>query len=151
MNIADLQRQLGIDASFIPQFLLFIFLFMWLRYVYFQPYLKLIKRRENLSSGKSDEASQLDEESLQLETKYAQTLQIAKRKALDEKEKIITSGREEAAKILQTAKGVAKKKLDQTRAESQKNFDQEFQTIKSQAENCANQLVEKLTKAKMRV
>ena len=60
--ISDLQQQLGIDASFLPQFLIFIFLFLWMKIVFFGPFLTLLEKRETQSDGLSEESAKLEEE-----------------------------------------------------------------------------------------
>lgn len=147
--IADLQRQLGIDASFFPQFLIFVFVFLWLRFVYFKPYLALIQKRENQSEGLSDEAQRLEEESARLEQQYQDSIVSARRRAFAERDRILADARKQASETVANARQAAKSKLEQTREAAQKSYENEFASLKAHVGSVTSMLVEKLTKTRV--
>jgi F0F1-type ATP synthase membrane subunit b/b' len=147
--IADLQRQLGIDFSFFYQFAIFIVIFTWLRIVYFSPYLKLILKREGQSDGLSDEAKKLEEEADRLETQALSALASARKKALIEREALLTVARKEATEITAKAKEQTKTKLDAVREAAAKSADAELASLKAQVPSMSALLVQKLMNTKV--
>jgi F-type H+-transporting ATPase subunit b len=147
--IADLQRQLGIDASFFSQFLIFIFVFLWLRAVFFRPYLELIQRRQGQSEGLSDQASKLEEEASRAELEYADALKKARNRAAAERERLVADARKEANTSVDSSRREAKVRLDQARETAAKNFESDLAGLKTQVGSVASLLVEKLTKTKV--
>lgn len=148
-EILNLQQQLGIDATFFTQFLIFIFIFLWLRFVFFGPYLKLIQNREGKSEGLSDEALKLEEESAMLESQHAEAWEAMKKKMTTEKDQILSAARKEAAGIIGAAREQAKEKLNKAREQSAKSFAEEISSLKQQVGSISNLLMEKLTKTKV--
>jgi F-type H+-transporting ATPase subunit b len=147
--IADLQRQLGIDASFFPQFLVFILLFLWLRAVFFQPYLAVIQRRQGQSDGLSDRAAKLEEEATRVELEYQAALKKTRGLAAVERERILGEARKQATESVESARRDAKLKLEQSRESSARSFEADLAGLKSQVGSIASLLVEKLTKTKV--
>lgn len=147
--IADLQRQLGIDPSFFPQFLVFILLFLWLRAIFFQPYLAVILRRQGQSEGLADEASKLEEEASRVELEYQEALKKTRALAAVERERILVEARKEANDLVDSARHSAKAKLDTAREASARSFDADLASLKSQVGSVSALLVEKLTKTKV--
>jgi F0F1-type ATP synthase membrane subunit b/b' len=148
-EILNLQQQLGIDATFFTQFLIFIFIYAWLHFVFFGPYLKLIQSREGKSDGLSDEALKLEEESSRLEAQYAEAWAAMKKKTAAEKDQIVSVGRKEAAGITGAAREQAKEKMNKAREESAKSFAAEIASLKQQVGSISSLLMEKLTKTKV--
>lgn len=147
--IADLQQQLGIDSSFFWQFLIFFAVFLFLRTVLFGPYLKLIQRRENQSSGLSDEARKLEEEATRLEGQYQESLSAARKRAYAEREALLNVARKDSSKIVADAREKAKSRVDQAREAAAKNADAELANLKSQVGSVSSLLAEKLTHTKV--
>ena len=147
--ISDLQQQLGIDASFFPQFAIFIFLFLWMKFVFFGPFLGLIQKRENQSGGLSDESAKREEEAARLESEAAKASPAAGKKAMAEREAILAGARKEGSEMVASARLQAKQKIDQARASSAKSAEADLSALKAQVDSVSTLLVEKLTKAKV--
>jgi F0F1-type ATP synthase membrane subunit b/b' len=147
--ISDLQRQLGIDASFFTQFALFLVVFIWLRFVYFSPFLKLIQRRENSSEGMSEGAAKLEEESLRLETEYRERIMAARKLASAERERILAEARKAGNDVIHVARDASKQRLDQARVAAAKESSAELATLQALVGAVTGLLVEKLTHTKV--
>lgn len=147
--ISDLQRQLGIDATFFPQFAIFIFIFLWLRFVYFSPYLKLILKRENSSDGAMGEAQKLDEESSRLEQAREETLLAARKRAGAQRDAVLAQARKEANELVSKARDEAKQKLEKSRESAQKSSETELASLKAQVGGLSSMLVQKLTNTRV--
>lgn len=147
--IADLQRQLGIDASFFTQFVIFLFIFTWLQFVYFRPYLKLIQKRQSQSGGMSEDAAKLEESAARDEQAYLDALAGARRKAAAERDRILSEARGQANDIVGGARAQAKTKLEQARDAAARAAETELAGLKGQVGGVASLLVEKLTNTKV--
>jgi F0F1-type ATP synthase membrane subunit b/b' len=147
--ISDLQRQLGIDASFFYQLAIFIFIFIWLRIVFFAPYLKLIQRRENQSDGLLDDVQKLDVDSARLEQEREASLVAARKKAFAHRDSVLVQARKEANDTVSRARDEAKSKLDKSRELAQKSAESELSNLKTQVGGLSTMLVEKLTKTRV--
>ncbi len=147
--ITDLQRQLGIDASFFTQFVIFLVVFAWLQVVYFGPFLKLIQRREEKSGGLSEEAAKLEEEANRAEQEYKDALVGARRKASAERERVLTEARKQANDLVGAARAQAKIKLEQSREGAVRAAETDLAALRGQVGSVASMLVEKLTRTKV--
>jgi F-type H+-transporting ATPase subunit b len=147
--IADLQQQLGIDSSFFQQFLIFVFVFLFLRAVLFAPFLRLIEKRENQSEGLTDEAEKLEEESARLETEYQEALSAARKQAGAERETLLTAARKQSAEEIAAARAEAKVKLEQARETAAKSSEAELAGLKGQVGSISSLLVNKLMSNKV--
>lgn len=147
--IADLQQQLGIDASFFQQFLIFVFVFLFLRAVLFAPFLRLIEKRENQSEGLTDEAEKLQEESARLEAEYQEALTAARKKAGAEREALLAAARKQGAEEIAAARAEAKAKLEQAREIAAKSSEVELAGLKGQVGSISSLLVNKLLSNKV--
>lgn len=147
--ISDLQRQLGIDLSFFVQFAIFIFVFLWLRFFFFKPYLALIQKRDSQSDGLVDEGQRLEEESIRLEQERMAALTAAKKAAAQEKDSVLAQARKEANDLVSKARDEAKTKLEQARETAAKGVESEIASLKGQVSDLSAMLVEKLTKTQV--
>lgn len=147
--ISDLQRQLGIDASFFTQFVLFLVVFLWLRFVYFSPFLRLIQKREGQSDGLAEGATKLEEESIRLENDYRDRIIAARKRVAAERENVLAEARKEGNELIAKAREQGKIKLDQSRDASTKDSAAELSSLQAQVGSVTGMLVEKLTHSKV--
>jgi F0F1-type ATP synthase membrane subunit b/b' len=147
--ISDLQRQLGIDASFFIQFALFLVVFFWLRFVYFSPFLRLIQRREGQSDGLSEGAAKLEEEATRLEREYQERIVATRKRVSSEREKILADARKDGAGFIAKSRDESKVKLEKSRELAAKESSAELANLQAQIGPVTALLVEKLTKVKV--
>jgi len=147
--IADLQQQIGIDSSFYPQIIIFIFVFLWLRFFFFAPFLRLINKREGQSEGLSEDAQKLEEESALLEAQYQEVLSGARKRAYAEREVLLVAARKEGTEQVAASREKAKIKLEQARASAVKSSEVELAGLESQVAPISAMLVDKLMNTKV--
>ena len=147
--IQDLQRQLGIDQTFFIQFLIFLLIFTWLQIVFFKPFLQLILKRENQSGGLSEEAAKLEEVASRDEKHYSDALLVARRRAAQERDRMLGDARKAANESVAAARSQSKSKLEQARDSAVRSAEAELGALKGQVAGVASLLVEKLTKTKV--
>lgn len=147
--ISDLQRQLGIDASFFTQLLIFLVIFTWMQVVYFRPFLKLIQKRQGQSGGLSTEAEKLEASAARAEQDYAAALVAVRKKAAAERERVLAEARAQANSVVSAARTQAKSKLEQARESALRSAEAELTSLRSQVSGVSAALVEKLTKTKV--
>jgi F0F1-type ATP synthase membrane subunit b/b' len=147
--IADLQRQLGIDASFFTQFLVFIFVFLWLQLVYFKPFLALIQLRQCRSGGLNEDSLKREEAAKRAEQDYKDALSVARKKAAQERDRVLLGARAQAAEAVGVARQQAKARLEQSREASARAAELDLNGLKSQVGSVASLLIERLTKARV--
>lgn len=147
--IADLQRQLGIDFSFFYQFVIFFVTYLWLSFVYFGPFSKLIAKRESQSGGLDEKSKELEEKTAQLEAQYVEGMAGARKEASLQREKILTEARKSASVVVGKARDDAKKKMDSTRERVAAESKAELDSLQGQVSSFSSALVEKLLKSKV--
>jgi F-type H+-transporting ATPase subunit b len=147
--IYDLQRQLGIDASFFTQLLIFLVIFTWMQVVYFRPFLKLIQKREGQSGGLSTEAVKLEESAARAEQEYSSALIAVRKKAAIDRERVLLDARAQANSVVGAARAASKAKLEQARETAQRSAEAELVTLRAQVSSVSGALVEKLTSKKV--
>ncbi len=147
--IADLQRQLGIDASFFTQFVLFLLIFSWLQFVYFRPFLALIQRRQSRSSGLNEESAKLEEAAKRAEGEYAEALAAARKRAAAERDRLLLEARSQAGDKMSAARRAAKMKLERAREAAARAAESDLGSLRGQVGSVAALLVEKLTKTRV--
>ena len=149
--ISELITNLGIDKTLWVQFAAFIVLFLWMRFVFFAPFLKIIKEREAKTSGSKDVAEQLQSTAAQKEEEYALKLQEVKKAAHAEKEKILSTYRGQANTIIDTARKGAKEKIEVDRKQFTSEAAKSLSELQGQVTAMAGILFEKLTKEKVKL
>lgn len=147
--ISDLQRQLGIDASFFPQLVLFLIIFLWLRFVYFSPFLALILKREGQSDGLSEGATKMEEEAARLENEYHERQIAARKRIAAEREAVLAAARQEGNDWIAKSRDAGKAKLDSSRESAAKDAAKELTALQAQVGSVTGMLVEKLTHTKV--
>lgn len=147
--ITDLQRQLGIDDTFFIQFVLFLIVFLWLRFVYFSPFLRLIQKREGQSEGMSEGAGKMEEEATRLENEYRERIVAARKRAAAEREVVLAGARKEGNDLIAKSRDASKAKLDQNRELAAKESAAELASLQSQVGAVTGLLVEKLMHTKV--
>lgn len=149
--IADLQRQLGIDGTLGIQFVMFLAIFIWLKYVFFNPFFKIIEEREHKTQGLKKEAEELQAEADRKEAELAAKMSEAKKQISAEREKILSKARAEAAVFIADARKDAKGLIEESRKGAQKESEQTLKELSGSVKAVAGMLVEKLTKERVRL
>jgi F-type H+-transporting ATPase subunit b len=108
---------ISLDISILYQVVLFIFLWLVLNKVLFQPYLRLLEEREDRTSGAQHDSAELEYEGARLRAQYEEKINQARSMAAAERENILQIAREEREKILGQARQEAERHLSVVRQE----------------------------------
>jgi len=147
--IADLQKQLGIDGTLGIQLLIFVALYLWLRYAFFSPFFSILQERQKKTQGLKKEAEDLLLEAEKKEAEYGAKRREAQRKISASRDKIISTARGEAAEMLGGARKEAKSHMEASRESAQRESQNALRELEPQIKNVASLLVEKLTKERV--
>ena len=135
---------MDLDVTLIFQLTLFVALLVLLNGILFKPFLKVIEDRHNKIHGAKEEADRLARlAGLDRET-YEARLRDAKRQAQGEREALRQSGREEERRLLAEVRAEIARGLNETREQVSAAERAAKQSLATQTDALARQLVEKV-------
>jgi len=116
------------DGSVLIQFVVFLLLFVLLKPILLDPFLKVVEEREKRTDGAKAEARKMDEKAGDIIKRYEGELEKVRRVANEERERlraeaakleaeILGEAREEATKVGDEGKAAIQKEADAIRAE----------------------------------
>jgi len=108
---------ISLDISILYQVILFVVLWLILKRLLFQPYLKLLQERERKTSGAELDSSELEHEAARLRAQYEETIAQARTAGYAAKEEILQRARSEREKVIAAARAEAAQILDRVRRE----------------------------------
>ena len=133
-------QQLGFNWTFFIQFGLFIFTISFLALYVFKPYNEASKSREDQTKGSEDLATDLEKKSVELYTQYEKkardvnsqiqdVYKLARQQVAIENEKVITSARQEATKVIEENRNKIKENVATVQAALQNEIPQIVQAL----------------------
>jgi F-type H+-transporting ATPase subunit b len=143
--IKDLITQLGIDNTLWIQLGVFVVFYAWIRFVFFPPFLKLMSKREALTSGMASEAEELNRSAEAKEADLALKMARVAGEARAEREKAVLAAKAVANGQLDEARKEAKREIERARSVAEKEVAAEFVKLKPQASELSDLFVTKLT------
>ena len=108
---------ISLDISILYQVILFVILWLILKKVLFQPYLKLLDERERQTTGAQHDSTELEHEGARLRAQYEEKIAQAQSLAAGERERVLQTARQEREKILAQARQEAEQTLARRRQE----------------------------------
>lgn len=108
---------ISLDISILYQVILFVILWLLLNKILFRPYLQLLYKREQRTTGAQHDSTDLEHEGARLRARYEEKIAQARSEAAAERERILLNAREEREKILGRARQEAEQALAVTRQE----------------------------------
>jgi F-type H+-transporting ATPase subunit b len=106
---------INLDQSVIYQVVLFLVLWLILSKVLFQPYLRLLEEREQMTTGAEHDSAELELEGAQLKARYEEKVAAAQAAGYAAKEAIVQEARQQREKILGAAREEAATTLNRLR------------------------------------
>lgn len=106
---------IDVDGTILVQMLLFWFVFIFLHFVLFRPYLKTVEAREEGVGGSREEAAEMEERAGQLIEEYEQKMRQARRDAQDVRESLRNQGLQEQTDMVDEVRGELQVKLNAER------------------------------------
>jgi F-type H+-transporting ATPase subunit b len=129
------------------QFATIVFLFLFLNYYLFQPFLRLFKEREDNTQGALDKAKELDQQKDTLLADIDEKLNAARSTARSNFEEASNEGLEIQKKALEEAQAEAMEINKKAKADLETAADQARTALRSNVEAFSKQIVEKLVGA----
>jgi len=129
------------------QFATIVFLFLFLNYYLFQPFLRLFKEREDNTQGALDKAKELDQQKDTLLADIDEKLNAARSTARSNFEEASNEGLEIQKKALEEAQAEAMEINKIAKADLEAAADQARTALRSNVEAFSKQIVEKLVGA----
>ncbi len=137
-------EQLGIDNTLFVELALFAGLYVVLKFLYFDPFLKLIDLRHKKTIEDGEQAARLMADAQKKLDEYTEVLTREKLAARKDFDAIIQETKKEEAKILGEARNEAKKITQEALEELQKQREQIREKLKGDAEQLSKLVVEKV-------
>ena len=129
------------------QFATIVFLFLFLNYYLFQPFLRLFKEREDNTQGALDKARDLDQKKDTILASIDEKLNDARSKARSNFEEASNEGLEIQRKALEAAQAEAMEINKKAKADLGASAEKARAGLKSDVEAFSKQIVEKLVGA----
>lgn len=108
------------DGRVLIQFVLFLLLFILIKPVLLDPFLKVIQEREKRTDGAKKDAREMDEKAGEIIRRYEGDLEKVRKVANEERERLRTDAQKLEAKILGEARSEATKTSEEGKAKIQK-------------------------------
>lgn len=147
--VKSVLTQLGINDTLWIQLGVFTFLYLFLRFVYFGPFLRLIELRAKESTGVETEASALTERVESLEKDWFSRIQEARKVARERKEQAVKVALSESSQQLAKVRTEAKVKIEGAREELAKSAVGARTEATGQVDTISKLFVDKLMHAKV--
>lgn len=147
--LADILKQLGIDDTLWIQLGIFTFLYLFLRFFFFGPFLKLIELRERESTGVEKDAEELVKKAATSEADYQAKMAAVRKQAKDTADQILSQAKTEASKKVSSARAEAKSKIEAGREQLAKETVDGSAAVSGQVDSVATIFVEKILSAKV--
>jgi F-type H+-transporting ATPase subunit b len=135
---------ISLDYSVVYQIILFLVLWIILRKILFQPYLRLLEERERKTTGAQHDSLELEHEGARLRAQYEEKIAQAKAAGYASKEAILQEARRERERILTQAREEAMKLLEGMRREVESQMQKERQLAAVEARIIAQEMVSKI-------
>lgn len=149
--LADLQNQLGIDATIGVQFLIFFGLYLWLRFVFFGPFLNLLDARHLSTQGLREKALDLEVGAEEKEKQYSERMAAVRRAAAVEREKILAEARASSAGMIEAARKSSKEQIEAARIGAEAEAKGDLDRLSAEVSQLSDLFVKKLTNTGVRL
>ena len=130
-------------TTFIFQFILIVALILILKTLYFDPILKLLKRRESLTSGKKEDAQHLHDKIEELRVDYDMKISEIRQELDKERSGVVSKAKAEAQSLIQKAKDEMKANM----AAEEKKLKSEIEKVKKQIPELSTKIAKEVSDA----
>lgn len=140
------QTMIDLDYTFFIQLFLFISLAIALKFILFDPYLKNLKKRDEILIGYRKEAEDIKQKVEQLSQKFDESIRLAREDARKEYENIKNEANNEREKILQEARQRVNEIIEKGREDLKKEKENIMADASKHIDAISNQITEKILK-----
>ena len=135
---------ISLDISIVYQIILFLVLWLILKKILFQPYLRLLEERERSTTGAEHDSAELEHEAARLRAQYQDKIAQAQAAGYTAKESIVQDGRRQHEGILRQAREEATNALEAVRREIAMALEREMQVANAEAAAVADEMISKV-------
>lgn len=132
------------NKTLLPQLLIFLSVFFFMNFLVFQPVLRLLKRRKELTVGATREAEELNTRTETMVQDYTQKLEAAHQQGLAFKEKFKKEGEAQAGEVLAQARQEMDASLEKARQEVQSQSKEAQLILRKHSRDLSREMAEKL-------
>lgn len=115
-----------INYTFLIQLGIFLYVLFTLHFLFFKPVLGVLKKREDLTVGRVEEAADFQKKMESLQTRYTTEVNSVRQSLDEQRQEAIRRSREITEKKIQEAK----ERVNRQTAEKRALLDQEYQKVK---------------------
>lgn len=133
-----------LDFSVLTQIILFIGLWLILRRVLFEPYMRLLQNREQRTDGLQAQAETLTREGQQLQAEYEAAIARAREEGESIKNEIRGEAEQARERIVSEGQSIASQTLQAVRQEIARDMTAARERTAKEAEALASEMVEKV-------
>ena len=133
-----------LDFSIVYQIILFVVLWVILDKLLFQPYLHLLAERDRKTTGAQHDSSDLEYEGARLKAQYEEKIAQAQAAGYAAKDAIVQDGRQQREKIISLARDEAAGTLERVRNEVARSLEQERGLAAAEVSHVAGAMVAKV-------
>ena len=133
-----------LDSSVVWQILLFLVLWLVVSKVLFRPYMALLEEREHKTTGADDNAYSLEHEAERLRAQYEEAIANGTAAGNVTKEAIVQEARQQREKLLSDAREEAARILERVRLDIQSQLAQERELAIREADAIAHDMAGKI-------
>jgi len=133
-----------LDFSIVYQIILFVVLWVILDKLLFQPYLHLLAERDRKTTGAQHDSSDLEYEGARLKAQYEEKIAQAQAAGYAAKDAIVQDGRQQREKIISLAREEAAGTLERVRNEVASALEQERPLATAEVSHVAGAMVAKV-------
>jgi F0F1-type ATP synthase membrane subunit b/b' len=149
--LANILKQLGINETLWIQLGVFIALFIFLKVVFFGPFLRLIELREKETGGTEKDAAEINARAATQEAEYQSKISAAKKHSREAAEVILAKAKNDAAVRVAKAREESKTKIETGRAALDSEDTLNNKDLQSNVDGLASTIVAKLMKTKVEI
>lgn len=132
------------NSTLFYQMGIFIFTFISLNFLVFQPILRIIERRKALTAGAEKEALVLDEKTQGLIESHRQKMQEARSQGIALRDKFKKEGESEAAKIAAQVQQEVESSVERARSEISRESKEAQLVLRKLSRDLSKEMAEKL-------
>ena len=132
------------NKTLLPQLLIFLSVYFFMNFLVFQPVLRLLKRRKELTMGATQEAEALNTKTEAMVQGYTEQLEEAHQQGLALKEKFKKEGEAQAGEVLAQARQEMEASLDAARQEVQSQSKEAQLILRKHSRDLSHEMAEKL-------
>jgi F-type H+-transporting ATPase subunit b len=141
---ASEQPLIDLDGTFFIQLTIFLVLFLVLRSLVFQPFMRLLDERDKRTRGAREEAKAMVAEATAKVQKYEESIAQARLAAQEDRAQLRASGTAEARVVVEAARQESQKTLDLARKDLKREGEKAEQELSRRASELGQRVAEKV-------